>query len=83
MTEINTEKTKAFLIDTVTPDLNWERYSDEHVWLGNSYVIFLTKSEIDKLKQFNFNPNTTNSRKYNTGFLKAFLGKQIEEKYRK
>lgn len=78
MTFKHEESVKAFHIDSVNTDIDFEAYTDENVWLGNPYIVFLTKTEVNKLKDFKFNPNTTNSRSYNKGFLKAFLGKQIE-----
>ena len=74
------KKTKVFHIDNVKPPLDFN--FDDNTWIGCPYNVYLSEEEVNKINEFNFNPNTTNSRTYNKGFLVAFLGKQIEDRNR-
>lgn len=64
---------KLFFIDDFKKDINFDSY--EAPYSGYVWGVKMTRKEFNKIKECGFNPNTTNSRAYNTGYLKAFLGR--------
>lgn len=73
MDKDNSQIEKLFFIDDVKKGLDFDSY--ETPYAAYTYGVRMTKAEFNKVMDHGFYPNTTNNRTYNTGFLKAFLGK--------
>ena len=66
------DKTKLFFIDDVNPTLDFDSYVTPYEVF--TWGVKMSRNDLNKVILHNFNPNTTNNRSYNIGYLKAFLG---------